>query len=108
FLTSEEIAAIGAALLEGETTGIPWNIDETRPKAKHIQKKNRLTFLDPHAAAAIRLFLLTGCRKRELLSLRWDEVDLERGLLFLPDSKTGKKTVILSSYALMVLADVPR
>jgi integrase len=37
--------------------------------------------------------LFTGCRLREILGLRWQDVDMERGLLFLPDSKTGRKTV---------------
>ena len=37
-------------------------------------------------------------------SLKWDEVDFERGLLFLPDSKTGKKTIALNAPALAVLA----
>lgn len=108
FLNSEEVAAIGAALLQGETVGIPWRVDESKPTAKHIQKKNRFTIIDRFAAAAIRLLLLTGCRKGEILNLRWDQVDLERGLLFLPDSKTGKKQVILNSFALMILHDLPR
>jgi integrase len=108
FLSQEEIAAVGAALIEGETVGIPWDIDEEKPTAKHIQKKGRFTRVAPEAAAAIRLLILTGCRVGEILGLRWDEVDLQRGLIFLPDSKTGKKTVILSSYAMMVLAELPR
>ena len=60
------------------------------------------------AAAAIRLLLLTGCRKSEILSLRWDWVDLERGYLRLPDSKTGAKTVPLASAAVELLAGLPR
>jgi integrase len=43
------------------------------------------------AATAVRLLLLTGCRKSEILSLRWEWVDIERGCLRLPDSKTGAK-----------------
>ena len=38
---------------------------------------------------------MTGCQLREILHLQWKEVDIGRGLLFLPDSKTGRKTVIL-------------
>ena len=52
--------------------------------------------------------MFTGCRLREILSLRWEHVDLERGLLFLPDSKTGKKTVILNAPALAVLNGLQR
>ena len=62
----------------------------------------------PHAAAAIRLLILTGARLREVLHLRWEHVDLERGLLFLPDSKTGKRTIILNAPAMAVLAGLPR
>jgi integrase len=54
------------------------------------------------------LLLFTGCRLREILHLRWTEIDFERGLLLLPDSKTGRKTVVLNAPALQVLADVPR
>jgi integrase len=61
-----------------------------------------------HALAALRLLLLTGCRLREILHLRWEFVDLEEGLLLLPDSKTGAKTVFLSAPAQEVLANIPR
>ena len=44
----------------------------------------------------------------EILNLRWSEVDLERGLLHLPDSKTGKKTIVLAAPAMEVLASLPR
>lgn len=108
YLSSDEIAAIGASLLEGETVGLPWRLDPTKPNRKHVAKANQRTLLDPFSAAAIRLLLLTGCRSGEVLNLQWKHVDLERGLLLLPTSKTGKKTVILSGPALMVLADLPR
>jgi integrase len=40
--------------------------------------------------------------------LRWEHVDLERGLLSLPDSKTGKKAIVLNAPAMTVLAGLPR
>ena len=43
----------------------------------------------PSAAAAIRLLLLTGCRKNEIVTLRWDDIDRTAGELRLRDSKTG-------------------
>ncbi len=58
--------------------------------------------------AAVRLLLLTGCRKNEILRLRWSEVEPERGLLRLSDSKTGAKVVPLGAAALEVLANLPR
>jgi integrase len=42
----------------------------------------------------------TGARLREILHLKWSYVDLQRGLLFLPDSKTGKKTIYLGQAAI--------
>ena len=68
--------------------------------------------LDGHAssrplfAAAIRLILLTGCRKSEILELRW--TDYREGKLFLRDSKTGPRTVWLSTPARTVLDALPR
>jgi integrase len=64
--------------------------------------------LSPTATAAIRLLLLSGCRKSEILSLRWDWVDVERGALRLPDSKTGAKVVPLAAAAVKLFAELPR
>ena len=52
------------------------------------------------AVAGIRLLTLTGCRRGEILGLRWDEVDFERRCLRLSDSKTGPKQVFLNTAAL--------
>jgi integrase len=109
FLTGEELERLGTAIREAETKGVPWEVDETKPKARHLPKaKNRFTKIGPFAAAAIRLLLFTGCRLREILHLQWEHVDLERGLLFLPESKTGRKTIILNAPALPVLSGLDR
>jgi integrase len=109
FLTSEELARLGSTIREAETIGIPWTVDNSKPTAKHLPKPaKRFTKIDPLAAAALRLLLFTGCRLREILNLRWENVDLERGLLFLPDSKSGKKTIILNAPALTVLNGIDR
>ena len=60
----------------------------------------------PLPAAFIRLLLLTGCRKDEIRTLQW--LDYREGRLFLRDSKTGPRTVWLSSPARAVLNDLPR
>jgi integrase len=84
-------------------------VDDTKPEAKHAPKEaNRRTIIDPFAAAAIRLLIFTGARLREILGLKWEYVDFERGLLLLPDSKTGAKSIILNAPALSVLAGLKR
>lgn len=109
YLTADEMARLGAALREAETIGLPYDVDETAPKARHAPKpENRRTVFSPHVTGAIRLLMLTGCRLREILHLRWSEYDAERGMLFLPDSKTGRKAVVLSAAAQDVLAALPR
>ena len=104
FLTMTELGALGEALREAETVGLPPSIDHGKRQDKHSPKEEvRLTVIGEHAAAAIRLLILTGARLREILHLRWNEVDLERGLLFLPQSKTGKKTITLNAPAVSIL-----
>jgi integrase len=106
-LSSEELARLGDTLRLAETEGLPW-ID-AEPQSKHGAKpENRRSVLDPFAIAAIRLLILTGMRPREVLDLEWSHVDFERGALFLPDSKTGRKCVIIGGPALDVLAGLPR
>ena len=108
FLTSDELARLGDALREAETVGLPWNVDETKPISKHITGRSRKTVYGRLPVAAARLLIFTGCRLREILDCKWEYLDLERGVLFLPRSKKGKRTVILNGPALAVLASLPR
>ena len=52
--------------------------------------------------------MLTGCRRNEILTLRWDDVDLEHEEIRLRDGKTGARAVQLSPTARRVLAGLPR
>ena len=86
FLSDDEYRRLGAALRDAEHEG----------------------FASPAAIAAIRLLMLTGCRSGEILSLRWEDVDLDRGELRLSDSKTGARIVHLGDPAIEVLRGIQR
>ena len=60
----------------------------------------------PLHVAALRLLLLTGCRKSEILTLQWRS--FREGRLYLPDSKTGPRTVWLCGAARDVLDSLPK
>lgn len=107
FLTVEELRRLGDALREGETVGLAWTVDEKTPTSKHVPKENRRTIIDPYAVGAIRLLLFTGARLREILDAQWRHVDLARGIIHLPDSKTGAKPVYLSAAARKILSSLP-
>ena len=85
FLSPAELARLGEALTQAERDGE-----------------------NPYAVAAIRLLMLSGCRRNEVLSLEWDWIDFERAALRLPDSKTGAKVVALGAPALELLQSLPR
>lgn len=85
FLSPKELRRLGAALLRAEA-----------------QEKN------PYAIAAIRFLILSGCRRAEVLTLKWAYVDEHHACLRLPKSKTGKKVVPLGAAALALLATLPR
>ena len=59
-----------------------------------------------HAAAALRLLMLTGCRFNEILTLRWDDVDRTAAELRLREAKTGACMVPVTPTAAAVLAGI--
>ena len=62
----------------------------------------------PSSLAAIRLLLLTGCRLSEILTLKWEYIDIAHLRINFPDSKTGKKTTYISPMVLEVLANIEK
>jgi integrase len=62
----------------------------------------------PGALTAIRLLALTGARRGEILNAEWSQIDFERSILILPDSKTGHKVILLGVPAMEVLTNAIR
>ena len=86
FLSPEEYRELARVLAEAETDGSVF----------------------PTAIPAIRLLLLTGCRKNEIVTLRWDDIDRTAGELRLRDSKTGARRVPLTPAVEWVLDRISR
>lgn len=101
-LSAEELGNLGKTLVAAEQGKI-----KARDK-KTGKETERLLVFTPHVIAAIRLLVFTGARLREVLGLRWEWIDFERGEARLPDSKTGAKTLHFPPPALEVLKSLPR
>ena len=86
FLWEQEFDRLGRVLAELETAGT----------------------VSTSAAGALRLLILTGCRRNEIVTLKWEHVDLEHDELRLREPKTGARAVPLSPAAKQVLTALPR
>src|SRR6266568_324480 len=103
-LSAVELAQLGQALERAERG---W----TDPEGRAFSDKDRPARKTPEdwrAIACYRLLLFTGARLSEILTLRWDWIDWERGVARLPDSKTGAKNLHLSPPALALLRGLAR
>ena len=62
---------------------------------------------DTLSKAAILLLLFTGCRRNEILSMKWDQVRLDEGKIYLPLTKNGKsRMIILNQKSSEILQDL--
>ncbi|MGH1351915.1 MAG: tyrosine-type recombinase/integrase [Methyloligellaceae bacterium] len=86
YLSTEEFQRLGKVLNKAEANGSE----------------------DIYIIAAIRLLMFTGARVSEITKLKWEEVDLERGIIFLKQSKTGQKPIFLNEPAKEVMASIPK
>jgi integrase len=85
YLSDDELERLGAVLTAAESDGSEL----------------------PQVIAAIRLLLLTGCRLNEILTLKWSDIDWDRGLLHLEDTKSGYQVRPVGSAALTYLESLP-
>lgn len=86
YLTHEEIGRLAKALAAADR-------DNTETKS---------------AIAAILLTLFTGMRRGEVMTLRWEYVDMGNGMIRLPDAKAGARTVLLNPQAIAILERIER
>lgn len=85
FLSQAEFKQLGDALIRAENENI-----------------------NPNAIVAIKLLILTGCRKSEILTLKWEYVDVEKKVLRLPDSKTNEKIIPVGKPVFEILQHLDR
>ncbi|WP_348696459.1 tyrosine-type recombinase/integrase [Duganella fentianensis] len=122
--TANRILSLLARMLKLATI---WGIIEKNPCygiAKFREQRTRERFLtrdeiarlfqamegDRHSygVAGIKFLLLTGLRRNEALRAKWEQVDLGRGLMHLPQTKSGKsRHIVLSAHARMLLEELP-
>jgi len=81
YLTAGELKRLGTSLAKSEADGT----------------------ISATARNAIELLLLTGARLNEILTAKWQWVDMRNGVINLPDSKTGAKPIYLSEQTKIVL-----
>lgn len=114
YLSAEELARLGRALMIAERDGLPPALKHRKHPKSEQTAKHRPKSADtpkranPFGVAAIRFLALSGFREQEALSLRWDAIDVGRGIVTLEQSKTGRSIRTLGAPALELLDDLPR
>ncbi len=86
YYTDAQLKRIGETLTEAERTGAAL----------------------PGVVNVVRLLALTGCRLGEIRNLKWVDVDLESGAIYLPDAKAGARTLTIGAPAMALLAGLER
>lgn len=80
FLSGDELSRLGDSLIELRGQGV-----------------------NPMGLDIIELLLLTGARRNEITSLTWDMIDLGNAMIYLSDSKTGRRAFPINSAAVELL-----
>jgi integrase len=127
-LTTEEYERLGSALRAALAVGLPTPPKlqkQSRGMSKARQAKltgtkrgpyavkapfllpasPALTPANPAAVAALELLILTGWREQEVMTLRWDALNLSRGVAVLSMTKSGRSERPLGEAALELLRD---
>lgn len=67
-------------------------LPENNKRERYLEPEEEvrlIKYLDPRIADLVPLALLTGCRRGELLALKWPDIDLKKRTLRVRESKSG-------------------
>lgn len=86
---------------------------EPRGRVRFLSDEERTALLEackdsenPHLYKVVVLALSTGARKMEILGLKWQDIDFERGLIVLHETKNDERRVLpLQGYARSLLIE---
>jgi integrase len=86
---------------------------EPRGRVRFLSEEERARLLDacrtsknPYIYPVVVLALSTGARKREILTLRWCDINLQRQVITLHDTKNGERRILpLQGHALALMQD---
>ncbi|GFO57253.1 integrase [Geomonas sp. Red276] len=106
--------AVKWELLEKNPASGQEKFKEPPSRERYLTKEELPRFLraleeneDRLSVAALCLLLFTGCRRSEVVSLKWDQVRMEEERIFLLDTKNGgSRTVHLNAMAKEVLDEL--
>ncbi len=84
-------------------------------RTRYIQESEMSALLEaidgeesPYLRALFRLYLMTGCRRNELLTLRWEHVDLNRGEICIVNPKNSETRFLpVSEIIVGILRNLP-
>lgn len=77
--------------------------EQLRAWFEHVQRIG-----NPTISAYLQTLLLTGARRDELASLRWEDVDFQWHSMTIRDKVEGERTIPLTPYVASLLAPLPR
>src|SRR5262249_9474804 len=107
--------AIGEGICDQNPVAGSNKQEENGPRERSLNDAEaaavRLASPDDDYGRIVQLILLTGCRRDEIGSLQWSEIDLEEKTITLPGERTKNKqahTVPLSHSAVAILNQIPR
>ena len=86
--------------------------DDAKRVLKTLTDMEAAGEMSPTFGSIIRLLMLTGARKTEIMGLRWSEVDFENSMLVLPPTRTkaggqnGIRRIKLNEPAVKILTDI--